>query len=67
MTTAKNGVVILEREQPQQCDLCGKIAELRPYGPNGEMVCFPCGMKDEAAARRQFSKLFDGPEQEQPR
>lgn len=45
---------IIEPEKPQQCDLCGKIAELRPYGPNGECVCFGCGMKDEEAARRQF-------------
>ncbi len=43
-------------ELPQQCDLCGQIAELRPYGPHGEMVCFPCGMKDEPAALRAFAK-----------
>lgn len=60
MTQKIGNTVVLEREQPQQCDLCGKIAELRPYGPNGEMVCFPCGMKDEAAAKRQFGKLFGG-------
>lgn len=41
-------------EKPQQCDLCGEVAELRPYGPNGECVCFECGMKDEKAAKRQF-------------
>lgn len=44
----------IERERPQQCDLCEKIAELRPYGPNGECVCFECGMKDEPAAERAF-------------
>lgn len=46
---------IIEAERPQQCDLCGKIAELRPYGPNGECVCFQCGMKDEAAALAKFA------------
>jgi len=51
-----NGPFIIAAEKPQQCDLCGKIAELRPYGPNGEAVCFPCGMKDEAAAKRAFLK-----------
>ena len=52
-------VRIIEAEQAQQCDLCGKIAELRPYGPNGECVCYECGMKDEAAARRQFAKQIN--------
>lgn len=43
-------------EKPQQCDLCGVIAELRPYGPNGECVCFACGMKDPEAAERAMAK-----------
>lgn len=43
-------------EKPQQCDFCGKIAELRPYGPKGECVCFECGMKNEEAAHKQFVK-----------
>lgn len=47
---------IISAEEPQQCDLCGVIAELRPYGPNGEKVCFECAMKDEAAAKAQFIK-----------
>ena len=45
---------VIYQERPQQCDLCGKIRELRPYGPNGECVCFECGMKDEPAAERRF-------------
>jgi hypothetical protein len=53
-------VVIIQAENPQQCDLCGAIAELRPYGPNGESVCFDCGMKDEPAAERAFLKRLDG-------
>lgn len=52
---------MLERERPQQCDLCGKIAELRPYGPNGEAVCFECGMKNEGAAIQQFLKRLASP------
>lgn len=47
---------------PQQCDMCGAIAELRPYGPRGEYVCFDCGMKDEAAAKAAFEgKVLAGP------
>lgn len=51
---------VIEREKPQQCDLCGNVAELRPYGPNGEMVCFDCGMKDPAAAERGFARTVLG-------
>ncbi len=40
--------------KPETCELCGKHAELRPYGPRGESVCFECAMKDEEAAKRQF-------------
>jgi hypothetical protein len=49
-----SGRGIIQEEKPQQCDLCGKIEELRPYGPKGEMVCFDCGMKDKEAARKPF-------------
>lgn len=44
----------------EACDLCGKVDELRPYGPQGEEVCFECAMKDEAAAKRGFRKLVLG-------
>lgn len=39
-----------------RCELCGSVSETRPYGPNGEEVCFPCGMKDEEAVKRAFAK-----------
>lgn len=58
MTRKIEGGLVLEREKPQQCDLCGKMAELRPYGPNGECVCFACGMKDEDAAQRAFMRAL---------
>jgi hypothetical protein len=51
---------IIFQEKPQQCDDCGKVAELRPYGPGGAKVCFECGMKDEEGARRRF---FEGQSQ----
>lgn len=47
-------------EKPQQCDFCGKISELRPYGPKGECICYECGMKDEDATKKQFSKHVFG-------
>ncbi len=47
---------IIEPEAPQQCDFCGKIAELRPYGPKGECICFDCGMKDEKTTAKMLNK-----------
>lgn len=28
------------------CELCLKVAPTRPYGPNGEQICFPCWRKN---------------------
>lgn len=34
---------IIAAEEPQQCDSCGQVRELRPYGPPGKrMICFAC-------------------------
>jgi hypothetical protein len=51
-------------EKAQQCDDCGEVKELRPYGPGGSTVCFDCMMKDEEEGKRQMSKLYgwDQPE-----
>ena len=51
-----SGRGFIAEEPPQRCDLCGEIAELRPYGPKGEKVCFDCGQKDQRAARRGFAR-----------
>lgn len=51
---------VIEVEPESKCELCGKIAELRPYGPNGERICFVCGMKDEETTKRQFSRVVLG-------
>lgn len=53
-------IVTIDGTQHAKCEICGKVDELRPYGPNGENVCFECGMKDEGAAIKQFSKLVGG-------
>ena len=51
---------VIEAEPDGTCQLCGKTDETRPYGPNGEEVCFDCGMKDQAAAERGFAKFVLG-------
>lgn len=62
MTTRIGKVLLLEDEPSSVCDLCGNNEELRPYGPNGENVCFDCAMKDEAAAKRAFYSRLEGDE-----
>lgn len=41
-----------------ECQLCGKQAELRPYGPHGQFICFDCGMKDEEATRERMKECL---------
>lgn len=43
------------------CELCGaKDEELRPYGPNGENICYDCGMKNRETTDKKFSEFLDG-------
>ena len=55
-----SGRGVLAVEPPQACELCGKFEETRPYGPNGERVCFECGMKDKEAADRGWRRYVLG-------
>lgn len=41
----------------QECELCGRLSETRPYGPRGEQICFQCGMKNEETTGRQFMRV----------
>lgn len=45
-------IVVIEPTDPETCEFCGKVDELRPYGPHRERICFDCGMKDEATTDR---------------
>jgi hypothetical protein len=47
---------ILEFEPPDKCELCGKLDELRPYGPNKERICYNCAMKDKETAKKRFKE-----------
>lgn len=50
----------------RSCHYCGTTKEdLRPYGPEGSWVCFPCATatpEREAAAHAAFGALLDGAE-----
>jgi hypothetical protein len=61
MTQRIGDLVIIEPEDDRECELCGKEAETRPYGPNGERVCFECGQKNPEAIQRGIRKLLRVP------
>lgn len=50
-----------------KCYKCNKGGDLRPYGPKGAMVCFPCATSTpeaEAETERNFAaqlNAIDGP------
>jgi hypothetical protein len=60
MSTRHGNDFIVAEEAPQQCDLCGAIEELRPYGPNGEAICFDCGMANREATDAAFRRATEG-------
>lgn len=60
MSERINGIAVIYAEKAQQCDFCGKVAELRPYGPKGECICFECGMKDKATTTQIMNKVLFG-------
>lgn len=60
MSRRDGDTFVVEGERPQECDFCGTISALRPYGPNGEAICFDCGMRDEATTARVFAERVAG-------
>jgi hypothetical protein len=58
MTKRIGNTIIIEQTANSKCELCGKIAETRPYGPHGENICFDCGMKNKGETKKALAKLF---------
>lgn len=59
MSQRIGNMVVIEVEPPGECQMCGMVAELRPYGPMGKHVCFDCAMKDpEGTDERMGVVLF---------
>lgn len=54
MSVRAGNKIIITEEPKRICELCGKTAETRPYGTNGENICFPCGMLSERETKIQF-------------
>lgn len=55
-----SGLGYIAEEPLQACELCGTIAECRPYGPNHERICFECGMKDEETTKKRMFEYIHG-------
>jgi hypothetical protein len=36
------------------------VAELRPYGPNGERICWDCGQKNPKGTEHMMEELLFG-------
>lgn len=57
-----NGIPVIAEEPELLCFECGKIAETRPYGKNGEELCYACAMKDKLTTETMMAiKLFGDP------
>jgi len=59
----RHDLYVLDRTDVPEgtCQLCNsKNKELRPYGRNGEWICFDCAMKDEATTERRFGEVVFG-------
>lgn len=59
MTRKVKNMLIIENTPHSKCELCGKIDELRPYGPKGENICFKCGLKNPEARDEAFEMLMN--------
>ena len=55
-----SGRGFIAEEVAQACELCGKIDECRPYGPNDEQICFEGAMKDEETTRKKMEAYIFG-------
>jgi len=47
---------IVEHEKPDFCQLCGRLAELRPYGANNERICSVCGDKNPEVTKQKIAE-----------
>lgn len=56
----RDGVTVICEESETPCELCGNVAETRPYGPNGAEICFACGQKDREATQQRIGEVLFG-------
>jgi len=59
MTEKVGSVLIVETTEPDECELCGCIAELRPYGPGGSSICVECGLRDVPGTEERMTEVLE--------
>jgi hypothetical protein len=55
-----SGPGFIAPQADEACEMCGAIAECRPYGPNNENICFDCAMKDEETTKKKMGEYIFG-------
>lgn len=55
-----SGLGIIAEQPPEACEMCGAVAECRPYGPNNENICFDCAMLDEETTKKKMAAYIFG-------
>ncbi len=58
-----SGLGFIAPEPDQACEMCGKIDECRPYGPNYEQICFDCAHSTpemKAVAEKRMAEYIFG-------
>lgn len=60
MSKRIGNIFIIKAELDQKCELCGVLAECRPYGPNGKQVCYDCAQKDKVGTEERMKKIMFG-------
>jgi len=55
-----SGPGFIAPQADEMCEMCGKIDECRPYGPNDENICFDCAMKDEETTNKKMKAYIFG-------
>lgn len=58
-----SGRGFIMQEPDTVCEMCGKVDECRPYGPNDEQICFDCAMKDEETTTKKMRSYIYGEEE----
>ncbi len=56
-----SGLGFIAPEPDQMCEMCGKVDECRPYGPNDEQVCYDCAMNkvgEETIKKKMDAYIF---------
>ena len=52
---------IIQEQSPECCEMCGKIDECRPYGPNDENICFDCAITlDKEMVKKKMAAYIFG-------